>query len=317
VTVAESIEAPFTGAVITGGSGFIGTHLTHRLKQNNIRVAIIDRRPPASRQVDLYIKGSIEDESTWMRLANELHFDVDALFHLAARTSVLESISDPHDVFRSNLVGFENALEFCRLNSIERVAFASTNAVVGSGTTDTITEVAPLAPLTPYGATKAAGEMLGSAYASSYGIAVGSIRLTNVYGPAMWHKDSIVPRLFRHAVGLSDFAVYGSGNQFRDFVFVEDVVEAFIAVVAQKHSGPVSFGSGESVTVNELVELVSEVTGISMKPRHVPPKAGEMPGVRISLDLAHEMGLKATTGLETGLKVAWDSFQEEHGLAVG
>ncbi len=309
----ESIK----GVIITGGSGFIGSHMTTALRSWGVPVAIVDRNSPPLVDVNLFVRGAIEDESTWVRLNNELDFKVDTLFHLAARTSVLESIKDPADVFESNLVGFHNALEYCRRSGIDRVGFASTNAAVGNGTDGIITEEAPLLPLTPYGATKAAGEMLASAYGASYGIDVASVRLTNVYGPGMWRKDSIVPRLFRHAVGLSDFAIYGDGQQFRDFVYVKDVVDAFITLAGVRFSGPVSFGSGSSVTVNELVKLVGETTGIAIKPRRVPPKAGEMAGVEISLKLASSIGLRNEVELIDGLRMAWDNFQEEHGQAVG
>ncbi|WP_298335207.1 NAD(P)-dependent oxidoreductase [Ferrimicrobium sp.] len=295
--------------VVTGGSGFIGTHLVKTLQRENSRVAIVDRNQPRVDGVDHFVRGAIEDPSTWVALARALPDGADTLVHLAARTSVLESIKDPADVFASNLVGFHHALEFCRLHGVPRVILASTNAVVGmSGGTDLITELSPLAPLTPYGASKAADEMLGSAYSECYGVRVAAVRLTNVYGPDMWRKDSIVPRLFRYAQGKGDFAVYGDGTQFRDFVYVEDVVRAFLSLADSAFAGPVSFGSGESVSVNELVSLVGQVVGKELHPDRVPAKTGEMPGVRVSLERAHTAGLKADVNLGEGLGRAWRDF---------
>jgi UDP-glucose 4-epimerase len=316
--VADRVRRDRRVVLVTGGSGFIGSHLIERLHAEGAYVVSIDRRDPEGVRPDRFVKGAIEDPSTWRALALDADLGVDVLFHLAARTSVLESIKDPDDVFRSNMIGFHHALEFCRTRQVGRVVLASTNAVVGDAVGfSEIDESMRLAPLTPYGATKAADEMLAHAYSACYGVAVVAVRLTNVYGPSMWRKDSIVPRLFRHAMGLSDFAIYGSGEQFRDFVYVDDVVEAFLQLAAGRESGPVSFGSGTSITVNELVKLVSEVTGHALSPRHVPAKPGEMAGVRISLARAEALGLKAPTTLETGLRIAWEHFVLEHGQAAG
>jgi UDP-glucose 4-epimerase len=304
--------------VITGGSGFIGSAVARELRGRGARVAIVDRVAPRQQDVDCFVKGSIEHKSTWVRLATELAGQpVHALYHFAARTSVLQSVNDPQDVFESNLVGYQHALEFARLHGLANVLFASTNAVVGAGTTGFVSESSPLAPLTPYGATKAAGEMLGHAYAASYGLKVASVRLTNVYGPGMWHKDSIVPRLFRHVVGLTEMTVYGDGEQVRDFVFIDDVVDAFVRLDEQRFSGTVAFGAGASVSVNELVDLVGDVVGTTLRLRHVPPKSGEMPGVAVDLSRARSLGLKAPTELAEGLRLAWEDFQAEQGRVAG
>jgi UDP-glucose 4-epimerase len=305
-------------AIVTGGSGFIGSAVARELRRRGTKVAIVDRAVPQHQEVDRFIHGAIEHERTWVELATALAgAPVRALYHFAARTSVLQSVTDPQDVFQSNLVGYQHALEFSRQHDVASVLFASTNAVVGAGDTGTISERSALAPLTPYGATKAAGEMLGSAYSASYGIAVASVRLTNVYGPGMWHKDSIVPRLFRHAVGLAEATIYGDGEQVRDFVYIGDVVEAFVRLEETGYRGPVAFGAGSSVSVNELVDLVADVTGRELHLRHVAPKAGEMPGVSVDLSRARELGLKASVELVEGLRLAWEDFQLGQGRQAG
>ncbi len=305
-------------AIVTGGAGFIGSAVARELRERGVRVAIVDRNVPQHQDVDAFVRGGIEHERTWLTLASELAgASIRSLFHFAARTSVLQSVHDPHDVFASNLVGYENALEFARTHGTERVLFASTNAVVGAGDTGVISERSPLVPLTPYGATKAAGEMLGSAYGASYGMRVASVRLTNVYGPGMWHKDSIVPRLFRHVAGLAEATIYGTGEQVRDFVYIADVVDAFVRLEEMGYHGAVAFGAGTSVSVNELVDLVSDVVDCELRLRHVPAKAGEMPGVNVDLSLARSLGLKADVELSEGLRLAWEDFQAEQGRAAG
>lgn len=304
-------------AVVTGGSGFIGSHLVTSLIEAGTEVIVIDRNTPTVAGVSRFIRGEIQDPTVWRTLLLERSDVPGALFHLAARTSVLQSIQDPHDVFLSNIVGFEQALEYCRKAGVPHVTFASTNAVVGDAFEGTISESLPLGPLTPYGATKAAGEMLAYAYSAAYGLSVSSVRLTNVYGPVMWKKDSIVPRLFRHALGLNDMMIYGDGSQFRDFVYVSDVVNAFLELTRQRYSGPVSFGSGVSVSVNQLIEKVREISGVDRLPRHGAPQKGEMRGVNVSLDLAASLGLSAEVPLEVGLERAWADFLSSQEAVAG
>lgn len=290
--------------IVTGGSGFIGGRITEYLKKSGCYVVIVDQNPPKVK-ADEFVHGKIENESTWTQIP-EVSFD--AILHLAARTSVLKSISDPVDAFYSNVTGTFQVLEYARKREVPAVVIASSNAVVGNYLDGEIHEQLGLNPLTPYGATKAAGEMLASGYHHSYDIATSNIRLTNVYGPSMWNKDSIVPRLMRYAVGEGDFKIYGEGSQFRDYVFIDDVVRSFVTLAENKSVGTVSFGSGESYTVNEVVKIFSEVIGEELEPPHMPAQKGEMAGVRISLMKADTLGLKSTVGFKEGLKRTWEDF---------
>ena len=151
---------------------------------------------------------------------------IDAVVHLAAETSVLGSMERPALVHRVNVDVTAALLELCRERGVEGFVMASTNAVVGN-LDGTMTERVPLAPLTPYGATKAAAEMLLSGYHGAYGLRTVALRLTNVYGPGMHHKDSFVPRLMRAAADDGGVQVYGDGRQRRDLVHVSDVARAF------------------------------------------------------------------------------------------
>ncbi len=143
-----------------------------------------------------------------------------------------------------------------------------------------ISEAAVLNPLTPYGSTKAAGEMLMSAFTASYGLRCACIRLTNVYGPGMQAKDSIVARLMRAIRFGSTFEIYGDGNQVRDYVHVTDVVAAMrLGLLSSEWAGPMVIGSGTSLSVHEVVDAVRQVSGAELPVRHGPAKPGEMPAV--------------------------------------
>jgi len=299
---------PLTGqrVVVTGGSGFIGGHVVARLCELGASVLSVDRRPakpfrchPAGDHDVTVLEGDLREQPTVDAAVPE---GTRAIVHLAAQTQVLRSIEDPQGSFDNNVVVTAGLLERARLVAASAFVFASTNAVVGAGTTGTIHEGAPLAPLTPYGATKAAGEMNISCYAASYGVRGVSLRFTNVYGPGMSEKDSIVPRLMRVAGSGGAFNIYGDGKQVRDYVNVADVVDAVVlAITNEDMSGPVVIGSGSSVSVLDLVELVEEVLGATLDVRNVPAKAGEMPAVIVDNSRARSFGWEPRVTLDKGL----------------
>ncbi len=160
-----------------------------------------------------------------------------AIVHLAASTSVLRSVERPAQTYADNVAVTQELLELARIRGVSRFLLASTNAVVGDVGTTTITEELPLRPLTPYGATKAACEMLLSGYAGAYGMTTCALRFSNVYGPGMAHKDSFVPRLMRAALSGSTVRIYGDGSQRRDLVHVDDVVRGVLLGWDSRYTG--------------------------------------------------------------------------------
>jgi UDP-glucose 4-epimerase len=187
--------------------------------------------------------------------------------------------------------------------------FASTNAVVGPARHFPIHEGTALAPLTPYGATKAAAEMLLSSYNAIYGLRSSWLRFTNVYGPGMGHKDSVIPRLIKAARAGVTFDVYGDGRQLRDYVFVADVVSALRGAVGDdRWEGPVVIGSGVSTSVLDVAAMVREVADVDLLLRHVPAKAGEMPKVVVDVSHARSLGWQPETPLIDGLAQVWETW---------
>jgi UDP-glucose 4-epimerase len=292
--------------LVTGGSGFIGRHVVAQLTADGATVRVVDLNPHPDPAVDAVI-GDIADPDV---LARGFDGGFDSIVHLAAVTSVLRSVQEPERTFRTNVIGTNAVLAAGREAGVASLAFSSTNAVTGPMTAPKISEAAVLNPLTPYGSTKAAGEMLMSAYTASYGLRCACIRLTNVYGPGMQAKDSIVARLMRGIRLGATFEIYGDGHQVRDYLHVADVVAAIkLGLTSERWSGPMVIGSGESLSVHQVIEAVRAVSGAEVPVRHGPAKPGEMPAVIVDPSRAHAAGWSPQyPKLADGLVGVWDEW---------
>lgn len=299
--------------VVTGGSGFVGRAAVAAFAAKGCEVTVVDRIPhPDS---DVYSVVGELDDPTVLDAALDAG-DVRGVVHLAAITSVLRSVEQPVQTYEANVAVTQHLLEGCRTRGIERFVMASTNAVVGNVGHTRVDESVPLAPLTPYGATKAACEMLLSGYAGAYGMSTSALRFTNIYGPGMGHKDSFVPRMMRAALSGQSVQVYGDGLQQRDLVHVDDVVAAILASWQRRFTGTAIIGSGESVTVLDMVEAVRSVTGCTLPAEHVPAKPGEMPAVIVDISRATEqIGYRPAVSLLEGLATVWKDFSANSGSA--
>lgn len=290
--------------LVTGGAGFIGTTLVRTLLDRGIRVTVADTDSNPDTLVDC-VTGDLRRPEN---LERAMGGGVTDVVHLAAETSVLASISRPVEVYETNVALTLALLERCRIEGVSSFVLASTNAVVGDVGDALIDEESPLRPLTPYGATKAAAEMLVSAYSSSYGITGSAVRLTNVYGPGMQRKDSLVARLMRAGLGQATVSTYGDGNQVRDYIYVDDAVQGIILCLDKQFVGPLTVGSGTSTSVNDLHQLVAAAAGVDLEAPHVAPRPGEMPAVRVRIDRARRLGFQPATSLRGGLAATWESF---------
>jgi UDP-glucose 4-epimerase len=271
-------------------------------------VRVVDLQPHPDPQVEI-VRGDIAEPEV-LDAAFEGGFD--GVVHLAAVTSVLRSVEQPELTYRTNVEGTHRVLEGARAAGCGSLAFASTGGAV-TGLTDApvLTEELILAPLTPYGATKAAGEMLMSAYTAAYGLRCVALRFTNVYGPGMQAKDSIVARLMR-AIRLGNaFEIYGDGTQVRDYVHSLDISAAVqLALSNPVWSGPMIIGSGRSLSVLEVIEAVRQVTGAELEVRHGPPRAGEVPAVIVDPSRARAAGWSPRFSFEEGLAGVWEEWSQ-------
>jgi UDP-glucose 4-epimerase len=292
--------------LVTGGAGFIGRRVVRALLDSGQTVTVVDRHRFPDERVTSVV-GDLCDPAV---AGDALGQATDVVIHLAAVTSVLHSMQDPAGTYKLNVDATFGLLEAARHRGVRTFLLASTNAVTGDVGSATISEQFPLRPLTPYGATKAAGEMLLSAYAGSYGMRGAALRFANVYGPGMEAKDSFVPRLMRAARDGKGVQIYGDGTQLRDLVHVDDIVSGIFAAWRTGHNGPLILGSGESVTVNDILDAARAVTGAEIPAQYVPAKPGEMPAVVIDISAARELGYEPRMDLKAGIATVWPEFSE-------
>jgi len=244
--------------LVTGGAGFIGTHLVDRLVEEGAKVRVLDNLSRGKRE---YLEGSwekiefIEGDIRRPRDVSKALDGIETVFHLAANTSVPLSVEDPRYDFEVNAGGTFNLLEACRLKDVGEVVYASTAAVYGEPRYTPINEGHPTDPISPYGASKLAGEKMGVVHQRVYDINFTTIRIFNVYGPrqSMYVMYDFMAKLSKNPLKLE---VLGDGNQRRCYVYTSDAVEG-ILVAAKNASGDVVNLSGDtSVSVNELAEIM-------------------------------------------------------------
>jgi UDP-glucose 4-epimerase len=262
--------------LVTGGCGFIGPSLIARLLEDRVnvvrviddlstgrvenlqRVAEIETvaarafRPPR-RRIQLAVGDIIDPE-----LAEMACRGMDVIIHLAANTGVAPSIEDPRADCLANVIGTFNYLEGARAAGVRRFVFASSGATVGE-CEPPIHELVPARPVSPYGASKLAGEAYCSAYARTFGLATVALRFGNVYGPGSEHKESVVAKFIRRAFAGEPLQIYGDGAQTRDFVYIDDLTRAIERASAVEGIGGEVFqiATARETTVGELAQALS------------------------------------------------------------
>lgn len=283
--------------LITGGCGFIGTSLIARLLEMNPEMTIrvldnfINGTPDDLASVSdfiqikaeecesnkgvLLIQGDIRDADKVIHCAK----GVDCIVHLAANTGVGPSVEDPRLDMDCNVIGTFNVLEAARLNKRCKFIFASSGAPAGAVTPPIHEELAPH-PVSPYGASKLAGEGYCSAYHQTFGLDTICLRFGNVYGPRSKKKSSLVAKFIRQALGGKSCEIYGDGTQTRDFIYIDDLVRAVILAV-EKNIGGETFqiAAGMERTVGEVAELIAECLdkhGIKMHIAYGQPRLGDV-----------------------------------------
>jgi UDP-glucose 4-epimerase len=295
-------------ALVTGGAGFIGSHLVERLAVAGVEAAILDdfsnARPPVSGATPCFT-GDIRDAA----LVEKAVRGRDWVFHLAAMNSIPRSIAEPLRSHEVNIDGTLIVLEAARRAGVKRFVFASSSSVYGDIAAMVKREEMPVNPLAPYPLQKLAGEQYTRIFTALYGLETVSIRLFNVFGPRQ-RPDSpyaaVIPRFCAAMLAGERPRVFGDGTQERDFTYAGDVAEAFLTVAgapAEKVSGRVfNAGAGRAVSLLELVRELNAVLGTNLPPDHAPPRAGEVYRTQADISALRSLGWAPQTGLRDGLR---------------
>jgi len=303
--------------LITGGCGFVGTNLAWYLANRGYTIRVLDDLSTAFPSwisneahhdsklptVDL-IKGDVRDREA----VDKAVAGMDAIIHLAASTSVIESLNNPEAMWEINVGGTFNLLESCRNQGVEKFIFASSNAVAGEQIPP-INEKKIPQPLSPYGASKLTGEALCSAYWHSFGIKTFPLRFSNLYGPFSDHKTSVIALFLQRIRERKPLTIYGDGDQTRDFVHVDDVCQAIH--LSLKSGGPFGevfqIASGKETSVNDLISQLKKVTGSDFDTVYKPKRIGEIRRNYSDISKAKKMmGFEPEIEFGEGLKGLWD-----------
>jgi UDP-glucose 4-epimerase len=290
-------------ALVTGGAGFIGSHLVDVLLARGDTVTVVDHLRSEANLVSARAQGArlVRGDVTDVEAMLPVFADArpEAVYHLAAQIDVRRSVSDPSMDAHQNVGGTAAVLEAARSAGARRVILASTAGVYGDPPRLPIAEDADVAPLSPYGASKAAAESYLALFSRLYGVSTLALRMSNVYGPRQNpHGEAGVIAIFCAAAASGRaVTIFGDGSQTRDFVYVEDVVQAFAAAGASDEAGAINVSTGVETSLLDLAGTLGLATELG------PERLGEI--ARSSLDpssAAARLGWRAGTPLAEGLR---------------
>jgi nucleoside-diphosphate-sugar epimerase len=296
--------------LVTGGGGFIGSHLVERLVQDGHRVRVIDNFTTGNRRNLAPVLDDVElvegDLQSYERAHTAVR-DCEIVLHQAAMPSVPRSVQDPLTSNASNVIGTLNVLLAARDAGVRRVVFASSSSVYGAVAGLPKAEDLPALPISPYAVAKLAGEGYCRSFTEVYGLETVALRYFNVFGPGQDPQSqyaAVIPNFITATLRDQAPTIFGDGEQSRDFTFVENVVNAnVIAMTAPDVAGRVyNIACGDRISLNELVAAIGRILGRGIEPRYEPARPGEVRHsmadiTRARADLGYEVGVSFEEGL--------------------
>lgn len=303
-------------ALVTGGAGFIGSHLVEELVASGCRVTVLDNLSTGHRhnidhlgdRID-FVQGDIRDTGLLDRVIN----GCEVVFHLAAVVSVTQSVQDPSHACEVNDLGTVRVLDASRRSGVRRVVMASSSAVYGDDPRLPKTEKMVPGPLSPYAVQKLTGELYASVFRGLYGMETVCLRYFNVFGPRQDPSSpysGVISIFMTRAVAGQAATIYGDGGQSRDFVYVKDVVRAnWLAATKADADGRVfNVGTGSCIRIGDLWDLICDLSQVQLKPVFAPPRPGDIrESVSDISEIGNALGFSPQVDLRRGLKdtLAW------------
>ena len=300
--------------LVTGGAGFIGSHLADALLQMNNIVINYDNLNPYYTGKQRNVEQSLRNDKYHLFRADIRNFEnvfqamegVDVVFHLAAQPGVRYSVEHPLEVSQINVGGTINVLEAARQRRVRKIVYASSSSVYGNPECMPVSEAHPLNPISPYGASKLAGEKYCQAYEKLYGMDIVILRYFTVYGPRQ-RPDMAIYRFVNQIFEGKRPVVYGDGKQTRDFTYVNDVVAGTIAAAQTEGCAGEAFnlGGGQRISVNDLLQRLIKLCGKEdvVGPSHEQAKSGDVRDMHADISKAGRvLRFEPKTDLEEGLR---------------
>jgi nucleoside-diphosphate-sugar epimerase len=301
--------------LVTGGAGFIGSHLVDELLVQGHEVRTIDNFSTGDRRNLLHISQDVEivegDLRSFERVATAVE-GCELVFHQAALPSVPRSVQDPLTSAAVNTTGTLNVLLAARHAGVRRIVYASSSSVYGSIAAEVKQEDHLIAPLSPYGVSKYAGEAYCSSFCQVYGLETVSLRYFNIFGPRqspLSQYAAVIPNFFISAMLGESPTIHGDGEQSRDFTFVANAVQANVRAAATPEAAGQVFNvaCGEKTSINQLADAIAEIAGTSHAPDHVDARAGDIRISVANIEKARSvLGYEATIGLRDGLEQTYE-----------
>ena len=306
----------FKKVLVTGGAGFIGSHIVEEL-QGKAEVVVLDSlRSGYKANLDgfdvEFIEGDIRDKAAVKRAMK----GVDHVFHLAALVSVPESMEKIQECIEINAQGFINVLEAAQAEGVEKLCFSTSAAIYGDNPVVPKVETMFPEPKSPYAVTKLDGEYYGNLFTRERGLPCACLRYFNVFGPRQDPKGAYaaaVPIFITRALAGEDVTIYGDGEQTRDFVFVKDVVAANLYFAQNEATGVFNIARGGRITINDLAETIVRLTGSKSKIVHLPDRAGDVKHSMACVDKAAAAGYKAGHTFDEGLAATIEFYRKKCG----
>jgi len=306
--------------LVTGGAGFIGSHLAQTLSDRGCRVTVLDNLASGylenleNFKDDIeFVEGDIRDSELLSRVMQ----NCDVVFHQAAVVSVTKTVEDPVGSTSVNEMGTLSVLEAARRNKVKRVVMASSSAVYGDEAQLPKIESMQPKPLTPYAVQKLTNELYANLYYSLYGMETVCLRYFNVFGPRQDPSSpysGVISIFMQRAAEAAAPMIYGDGQQTRDFVYVRDVVHANIqAATVDSAPGEVfNVGTGEAISVNDLWSTISRLAGTDADPTHGPARAGDIVHSLASVQKAGDLlDFQGSVSLADGLSKTFDWYRNQ------
>lgn len=294
--------------LVTGGAGFIGSHSVEALIAADAEVVVLDnfssgKRTNLPEHARLRImEGDIRDRAAVATaIAGCTH-----VLNAAAQVSVRASIEDPPASAQHNVIGFVNVLDCARRQGVDRVVFASSAAVYGNPQTLPLSEDSPTQPMSPYGLEKLVNEQHAALFGQLFGSSTLGLRYFNVYGPRQDPASpyaGVISRFADRLLANEPLTVFGDGRQTRDFVFVKDVAQVNLAALRSRATGICNVGTGHSVSLLELVDLLAQCVGRPPQIRYEPPQPGDIEhSIVVPARMREWFGMSTPTPLASGLR---------------